>query len=918
MKRSIKRDFQYLSVTTIIIAMVCLSGFWIYYDYQMLTLESARLRAKHMVEYENLLKNEVDRVVDSINYKKSLTEQRLKQYLQEKTEEAYSIATNLIQHNNTSLDEITLQKLVKDSLREVRFQNGRGYFFAFTGNGTVELLPTNPALEGRNLQTTQLNKGGFVIADALHSIKTTGAGFYSYQWTKPNKAGNTYPKLAYLKYIPELDWIIGTGEYLDDFTLDLQQEICTQIEQIRFGQNKSEYIFVATWDGISKTFPAKEKNMLETRDANGVYIVKELIKKAKDGGGFVQYVMPALNNIHSAPKLSYAAPIPEWQWYIGAGVYIDEIDSLIALNQQTFKDKVVKHLTIMALVVSGLLLVNFFTAYFISRNIWQQITLFSEFFRRASTESISMDDKLLAYSEFREISTLANAMLKQKNEILQEISVSRDEWINTFNAIGDCVLLFDANGYIVKANEVALSLHQTSAEEIRHRHFSTICSPDNPVRKTLVDQLPHSAEVTNEALNVIFLASSFPIFAGTGELSRVILIAHDITERKQLKEKLAQSQKMEAIGLLAGGVAHDLNNILSGIVSYPDIILPQLPENSHLRKQILAIQKSGQRAAEIVADLLTLARGITANKKVIDLNTLILEHLESPENQKIQAMKPLISIKTDLATTPVHCFCSPTHIKKSLLNLILNATEAIKNQGSITLSTCSLHLSRKQAKEKNIKTGQYGVIKIADTGTGIPHADLERIFEPFYTKKVMGTSGSGLGLSVVWNSVKDHAGVIEVHSSSAGTDFTIYLPASTQKSSGNNKPFDLIELKGDGESILIVDDDEQQRDIALHFSKTLGYRAEAVENGEKAIEYLTEHQMDVIILDMILGAGMNGRETYEKIIRIYPGQKALIVSGFSQDSEVQKAQHLGAGQYVKKPYTLNQLGVALREVLIIT
>ncbi|MCP4297721.1 MAG: hypothetical protein GY786_19145, partial [Proteobacteria bacterium] len=199
--------------------------------------------------------------------------------------------------------------------------------------------------------------------------------------------------------------------------------------------------------------------------------------------------------------------------------------------------------------------------------------------------------------------------------------------------------------------------------------------------------------------------------------------------------------KMEAIGLLAGGVAHDLNNILSGVVSYPDIILAQLPEESPLKKQFLTIQRSGQQAADIVADLLTLARGIIANKKVIDLNVLIQEHLDSPEYAKVQKINPLVSLTTALDQTLLPCFCSPVHIKKSLMNLIINAVEAINRDGKITITTTNIHLEPEKADELHIETGKYLMLKIEDTGTGIPPDNMERIFEPFYTKKVMGNSG---------------------------------------------------------------------------------------------------------------------------------------------------------------------------------
>ena len=316
--------------------------------------------------------------------------------------------------------------------------------------------------------------------------------------------------------------------------------------------------------------------MLEARDANGVYIVKALIEKAKAGGGFVEYVMPMLGGVQSKPKLSYAAAVPDWQWYVGAGIYIDEIDTVIAKNQQLFKDKVGEHLKIMLLVSLCLLVIYAVTSHFISRNIWRQIDMFSKFFRRASSEAISLDSEILTYREFREIGALANRMLQEKNSILQEISLSRDEWAKTFDAIGDCVMLLDGDGKIVRANKAAVTLHGIAAEEICQMSFAGLCEKDNQVKATLIDNLPHTAEIEVKKLKKIFLASSFPILSGEGKLERIILIAHDITEQKRLKERISQSQKMEAIGTLAGGIAHDFNNILGAILGNAEMAQQEL------------------------------------------------------------------------------------------------------------------------------------------------------------------------------------------------------------------------------------------------------------------------------------------------------------------------------------------------------
>jgi len=198
---------------------------------------------------------------------------------------------------------------------------------------------------------------------------------------------------------------------------------------------------------------------------------------------------------------------------------------------------------------------------------------------------------------------------------------------------------------------------------------------------------------------------------------------------------------------------------------------------------------------------------------------------------------------------------------------------------------------------------------------GILQVDFDRIFEPFYTKKVMGRSGTGLGLAVVWNVVQDHKGYIAVTTDENGSIFELYFPITRDEVSDKDLSIPIKDYKGDGETILVADDVENQRDISCNMLNILDYKAKTVSSGEEAIEYLKEHSVDLILLDMIMDPGINGRETYERIIKIHPKQKAIIVSGFAETDEVKEAQKLGAGQYVKKPLTLEKIGLAIKEEL---
>ena len=390
----------------------------------------------------------------------------------------------------------------------------------------------------------------------------------------------------------------------------------------------------------------------------------------------------------------------------------------------------------------------------------------------------------------------------------------------------------------------------------------------------------------------------------------------DLAEKEELQRQLARSKKMEAIGTLAGGVAHDLNNILSGILTYPELLLLDLPEDSPMRKPIVTIQESGKKAAAIVQDLLTLARRGVAVSEVVNLNDIVNIYLASPELKKMLHFHPKVSVDSQLEPNLMNILGSPVHLGKTLMNLVSNAAEAMPEGGTLIVRTENRYVKKPIRGYEDVSKGHYVLLEVRDTGVGISQEEIGRIFEPFYTKKVMGRSGTGLGMAVVWGTVKDHNGKIQVDSSPGkGTVFSIYLPVTEEQQSAVVQSDSLDQLKGNGEKILVVDDVKEQREIASEILSHLGYSVASVSSGEEAVRYLQSHTADLVVLDMIMPAGMDGLQTFRKIKKIHNRQKAVITSGYSETSQVQETQALGAGEYVKKPYTIQSIGMAIKSEL---
>ncbi|BBM88164.1 ATP-binding protein [Candidatus Uabimicrobium amorphum] len=389
-------------------------------------------------------------------------------------------------------------------------------------------------------------------------------------------------------------------------------------------------------------------------------------------------------------------------------------------------------------------------------------------------------------------------------------------------------------------------------------------------------------------------------------------ILRDVTEKMALEEQLQRAQRMEAMGLLAGGVAHDLNNILSGLLGYPDLLLMKLPPDSPLCKYLHGIKESAERASDVVNDLLALARRENYSMEPIPINRIAEDYLHSLDFQAIKNRYPNVDIDLVLDKGNTFIKGSLSHLIKSFMNLIINAMQAMPKGGELRVCLKQRSLDESFFGYEEIKPGDYGVIEIEDNGQGIASKDIKKIFEPFYSKKIH-KRGTGLGLAIVYGVIHDHNGFLDIKSvEGKGTKFSVYLPetAPREKSVATAS----LNLRGT-ESVLVIDDVPEQRELAKEFLTPLGYRVHCVTSGEEAVAYLSKNYADILILDMIMEDGIDGLETYQRILKIHPNQKAIIASGFANNERVKKAQELGACSYLGKPYTRQQLSVAIRKEL---
>ena len=456
--------FNLIACTTL--AFVLLGLLWVAWEYKRFDRTAARMRSELVADQKEQIKKEVATIVEYIDFKKSQTEARLRRDIRNRTYEAWQIATHLYAQYRDTLPAEALKAMIREALRPIRFSNGHGYFFAVDMDGVEQLYPIRPELEGTNLIDLQDSRGTYVIRHELEIVRTSGEGFVMDYWPKPDATpAKTFPKISFVKYVAPLDWYIGTGDYLDDVEKDIQQEVLAWLNSIRIG--REGYVFAGRWDGVSLSGPAVGQNMIDVTDADGIPVVRELIAAARSGGGFVRYVMPEIDGRRNATKISYAAGIPDWQWYVGAGVYVDEADRLIAdqrhLMQRQLRSEVVK----IVLALIGLLVLVSLAARFLSSKIEKSLRTLMGFFDKAAGESVRITPQELTFTEFAALAESANAMVDHRRQAETALRESREQLQAIINNALLGVYQVTAEGKLIFANpRMATILGYASPEEL--------------------------------------------------------------------------------------------------------------------------------------------------------------------------------------------------------------------------------------------------------------------------------------------------------------------------------------------------------------------------------------------------------------------------------------------------------------------
>ncbi|MDA8133453.1 MAG: cache domain-containing protein [Desulfobacteraceae bacterium] len=794
-------------LVTILIIAPTIGSFWIFSEYHKQKDELVKIREQHTALYKTRLQDDINNTISFIEYKKSSTEERVKALVREKIQDAYALASHIYGTDKNTVPEDVLKSRIIETLRTMKWDNGKGYFFIFDHKGATVLNADIPEMEGHDMLDMKDMEGNFVVRDILALARKQDLGFYPYRWSKPGALGIDHLKIICVKNFEPFDWAICAGFYVEDMEETIKGEILDRISQP--SADKDRYTFILEKDGFCLSHPLDRfhrKNVIRetTPEIGAVY--RELIDiGVKNGMAYVEYPVEKPSTGVIATKLTYAVFLKDFEWIMGTGVYLDDIEKIIEMEKSAFNAELKRNILIILWFSFLLAILSLIFGFFITNRLYQGMNLFTDFFRKAAVSDIKINESLLIFNEFKLLGKLANQMVEDRmvkeeklKKAMQETVTVQNMLKNITDSMPSALIAIDQDMKILQWNKKIEKTTGISARAAEGRLLTDLLpftsEETEMIEKTFRDSIPYTQTrvmETPEKEKRYEDITVYPLVTHTAK--GAVIRIDDTTEKIRIEEMIIQSEKMMSVGGLAAGMAHEINNPLSGIIGNTDVLknrlLTNLPANetaaadtgirfsdikAYAARRDLPlildnIRQAAGRAAGIVSDMLSFSRMSSSAFSWADLAELLDKTIDlasaghDPKN-KINFKTIKITRVYEKDMPPV--LCDGSKLQQVFLNILSNGAQAMSETDRPPEFTVNLS-----------RVGAQAVIRIEDTGPGIPDGIRKRIFEPFFTTKEIGV-GTGLGLSVSYFIITNHhKGSLEVESEPGkGAAFIIRIP----------------------------------------------------------------------------------------------------------------------------------------------
>jgi PAS domain S-box-containing protein len=816
-------------ISAVVISVIPVISLWIKDRNSIIEQHTSKHTTEQIKNRKNELYIKTENIIALLNRQRDAAEKKMREGLINEVSKAHSIASNIYYNFNNKLSSADVETLIKESLRAVRFNNGRGYFFIASMQGKEILYPVAPQLENTNVLDLQDDAGNYVVRDEIKFVREKGEGFIKGLWRKPEISPNgmSYPKLTYLRSFKELNWYIGTGDYLDDFDTSTKQDALDFIESVPLEDN--ETLMTITLDGTILYSRDTAKNIYDITDINGKLIVQELINLARTGGGFLEYSIKDFNSGKVINKITYVQKVKDWNWMISTAVNIDDIKSASSgIDAQPFLLSDVRLLPGLAAL---LLITGVAASFFISLTINKDLSLLSGMtsnsLKLKNTKPFEKSGGLIL-KEFSKISEFRQNLL---NNLFGDNFTTAQEKYQFKTAVDNFphgVFACDAsnNNKIIIWNRRLAAVLGFPPEDTLGKTVAELS--DNPYLRPLFRYFGEKAnimpffETETEALRgrMDIRVTQIPVFNEYGDVELVLGIVEDITLSKRLEQDLLskteqleainknlestissemekrrknehllfEQSKLAAMGQMINSIAHQWRQPINALGLY----IQDLEESYH----------AGEADSDYVSNMTqSCMHLILYLSKIIDDFRNFYSSDELKENFNIAGLvfesvamigakaefnhielyvkagdkEPIFinsHIKTDDCTNPKYNTTGyPSEFKQVILNLLNNSLEAIQERKETDKKTKGMIIIFLRAENGNI------IVTVKDNGGGIPEHIFPNIFDPYFTTKEPG-KGTGVGLYMCKTAIETHMnGSISARNENDGAVLTITIPS---------------------------------------------------------------------------------------------------------------------------------------------
>ena len=781
---------------------------------------------------------------------------------------------------------------------------GKDYFWINDMHPRMIMHPYRPDLDGKDLSNYADPKGKHLFLEFVKTVQDNDAGYVDYMWQWKDDPDHIVPKISYVKGFEPWGWIIGTGIYVEDVRTEIAS-ITRRMILIFFGILAIIFLLslYAIWQTVKTERQRKEAE-------NGLLRSEKMFRTLGEDAPFgISMLSPDLRFEYLNPKFT------EIFGYTKEDLPDKETWFEKAYPDESYREKVID-------TWRGDLVENAGVEEIKPRVFTVKCKDGQDKIIHFRAVALQDGRQLLTYEDITEKAKMEKTLKENERKYINLYEKSKRAealYRSLLDSSADAIITYDLEGKAQFVSPAFTHIFGWTFGEIEGGRIPFMPESEREQTMAIIHDLVEYGKACHafrtkrstkdgRLLDVSISASRYDDHEGNP--SGLLVILRDISDKKRLEAQLQHAQRMESIGTLAGGVAHDFNNLLMAVQGNASLILLNKDSDHPDYKKIKNIEKQVQRGASLTKQLLGFARGGKYEVTPTNLNEII-----RASTKMFARTKKELSINSKYQEKIWAVEADQGQIEQVLLNLFVNAWQAMSGGGNLFVETENLVLNADDVRSLEIKPGRYVKISVSDTGVGMDASIRERIFDPFFSTREVG-KGTGLGLASSYGIIRNHGGIIDVKSEKGkGSTFDIYLPAAKSKVIDQRSEVSEV-IKPGSETILLVDDEGIIIDVTPEMLTELGYEVLTARSGEEALEQyrINRDKIDLVILDMIM-PGMGGGETYDRLKQIDPEITVLLSSGYSIDGQATEILKRGCNGFIQKPFNIEILSKKIREIL---